>query len=365
MKEVFNLGVRPFAATAVAMAMAAAVGVIVVPIGGASADPGGESAGERSTVTYTSQPSDGVDHSIATEYQIAETDRTRGAALRQEFLAEAASDGLYYDAGYVDYLKLDRDDDATTLDTVEMVVPRDYRVEEVQVSEEHQGSVDGEAPGVLLEASVTGTITFDDSSVIVPDGPGFNSFTPQGSGQYILRTAAGEMLATWSKSKMTGEKDRKYDYWSYQRKARVTTKNITGPDYGIKYFGIKSFPSTSTPLHHWVDWSPATGNHKGDCNSTPLSLSLSYLGASSGVSFLDCDRYSVAIANSSPGDMSFNWDPGLVGKPKGTREGAFNWIAARAQGGKFTANDFQKVAFYHGFTEDTKDCASTNQSANC
>lgn len=52
-------------------------------------------------------------------------------------------------------------------------------------------------------------------------------------------------------------------------------------------------------------------------------------------------------------------------KPSATREGAFNWIAARTQGGSFYANDFQRVSFYSGFYENTESCASTNSNASC
>lgn len=354
----------PYVARLIAVAMVAAGGVVAVPAGVAMAEPGEGRAQNRSTVTFKRQATPGTSRSIKSEYDSAKRDRERGAALRREFTSKAAADGLYYDAGFVDYLKLERNDGAR-FKTVEMVVPRDYWVDEVEISEGTETDADGTEHGVV-EASVKGTMAFDESDVVVPDGPGFASFSPVGSGQYLLKTAVGEMLATWSKSKMTGETNGSYDYWSYQRKARVTTKDLSlSPDYAIRYFGIKSYPFSSTPLHHWVDWSPATGTRTGDCNSTPLNLSLSYLGASTSISFIDCDRYNVAIANSNPGDMSFNWDKGWAGLPKGTREGAFNWIAARTQGGSFFANDFQRVGFYEAFSEDLKECSSTNAGANC
>ncbi|NLU78029.1 hypothetical protein HCA58_06405 [Micromonospora sp. HNM0581] len=345
-------------------ATVAALGIVAYPASGsASAGDSDPHVKVKSSVTFKMNTTPNVKRTIGAEYQEARSDRRQGAGLRQQFLARAASDGLYYDSEYVDYLKLERSDDSTFKD-VEIVVPRDYRIDEVTLGEDVKRSPDGRYQDVL-EASVKGTVAFDESPVVLPDGPGFASFALQGSGQYIVKARVGEMLATWSKSKMTGESDGSYDYWAYQRKARVTPYDISGPNYGVSSFGIKSYASTSTPLHHWVDWAPATGSRKGDCNSTPLNLSVSYLGASAGISFLDCDNYSVSIANSSPGDMSFNWGSGVTAKPSATREGAFNWIAARTQGGSFYANDFQRVSFYSGFYENTESCASTNSNASC
>jgi hypothetical protein len=117
-------------------------------------------------------------------------------------------------------------------------------------------------------------------------------------------------------------------------------------------------------MSHWVDWAPSTGSHTGDCNSVPLVLSLSYAGASSSISFQDCEKYDVDIASTHPGDMSFNWHHGLS-YPSGTREGAFNYIGAIGQGKTYNAHDYQKVAFWSPFYESGASCDDTDHSKNC
>lgn len=173
------------------------------------------------------------------------------------------------------------------------------------------------------------------------------------------------MLATWAKAKMSGDNDGRYDYWQYQRKARVTNKEISGYNYGINEFGIKSHSYANFPLKHWVDWSPPTGGRDGDCNSVPFQVKVEYLGASGGLTFNDCDRYTTAIRNDAPGDMSVNWNAPLLRKVTGPRESGFAWIASRPQGETSYVNDYQYVRFYEAFSEDFDFCESSNSTKDC
>ncbi len=124
--------------------------------------------------------------------------------MRDEFVKRAASEsGLYYDSAAIEYYQFKRADKAR-YDTVEVVTPRDFQVHEVQLEEGVE--VRGNASQPYIVASVAGGPTASTSDVILPDGPGFSSFDPVGSGQYVVKTAVGQMLATWAKAKMSGEK---------------------------------------------------------------------------------------------------------------------------------------------------------------
>jgi hypothetical protein len=171
-QEGASMRTRPNVARLIAVAVVAASGVVAVPAGVAMAEPGEGNAQDRSIVTFKRQATPGTSRSIKSEYDSAKRDRERGAALRREFTAKAAAEGLYYDAGFVDYLKLERNDGAR-FKTVEMVVPRDYRVDEVELSEGTETDADGKEHG-MVEAIVKGTMAFDETDVVLQT-PGFAS----------------------------------------------------------------------------------------------------------------------------------------------------------------------------------------------
>jgi len=276
----------------------------------------------------------------------------------------------------VNYLKLERTDDAQVKD-VEMVVPNDYHVAAVTLSE---GKVKDDNAHLTdsVTAGVAGTTDIDAADVMLPDGPGFASFTPSGSGQYILETSKGRMLATWAKAKLGDDGSSTYDYWQYMRKGKVVSKDITGPNWVIKEFGIKSYPASSNPAHHWVDWEPRIGEHSGDCKGSPVQLEVEYGGAAIATSFQDCDKYTAYMLDDKPGDFSVNWNPGFFAKWWGyafgvtdPREIAFNWLVARKQPGtaaargKFTVNDYQYFRMQSQLTGSTDTCDSTNTGTDC
>ena len=339
------------------------------------AAPTDTAAESTSTVTFGQQDSQNAALSIPEAYEESEADPAAGEELREEFVEQAAETaGLYYDSASVDYLALERTDNAA-FGTVEIVAPEDYEIQEVGLQEavydmpENEASADGDEEQTGLTAAVVGTVNMEASDVVLPDGPGFASFAPSGSGQYILKTAVGQMLATWAKAKVSGDGDSKKDYWEYLRKARVSTKDIRGIDYRIAGFGIKSYPKVYSMLRNWLEWQPSTGAHRGDCNNQPITVTAGFRGVGGlEYSFQDCDKYTAYMLDDRPGDFSVGWSQGKL-PTSGPRETAFAWSAGGPQGKGVTIMDYQWVKFKEGFATDgspyTIPCESTNANKTC
>jgi len=350
--------------------VALVVGVFLIGSSGVANAAGGVGSQERpgefqSIVTFENGLSPNAKNSIASEIDASRRDRTRGAAMKLDFEKRVAAEyGRYYSDDRLDYLRLERADNAEHM-AVELVVPRDYQLTQVQLGDGRKRDAEGNLHATVF-ASATGTIGFDPDDVVAPDGPGFSSFEPQGAGQYLLKPiGVGELLATWAKERSNETSDTQNDYWSYQRKGKATAYDISGPNFGLDDFGIKSYPNSAGKpyIYAWKDWAPSTGTWSGNCDQFPVSLPLSYGGATTTISYSDCDHYRSDIASSSPGDMSVNWDNGLT-YPFGPREAAFNWIIVAKQSFYLSFNDYQQINFWNPTTEQGAGCGSTNNS-NC
>jgi hypothetical protein len=332
-----------------------------------SVDPANE-VEATSSVTFAEGKTEGAAESIPQAYKNSLTQESEAA--KDAFVDKVAQEsGLYYDTEALDYLKLELDPEAAAsaeVDEVELVVPKDFHVNEVTLEESTAEENDGEKRNSLT-AGIKGSVTIDPADVALPDGPGFAEFKSAGSGQYILKTRVGEMLATWIKAKLDTDGESTKDYWQYGRKARVTTKNVSGVDWKINSFGIGSKPGTA--LKNWVDWAPSTGEHTGDCNTKPVTLTAGYKGvAGIEMAFQDCDKYTGYMVSDNPGDFSVRWDKGFW-RTSDPRETAFTWVAASAQGRTVTMDDLQWVKFEEGVSSDltveTILCQNTNAGKNC
>lgn len=338
-----------------------------LPVAPVEGDP------ETTTVVFSDKTSTGAATTLPEAYEDGAVPTTESQSAKDDFIDQAADEsGLYYDPNALDYLKLEATDD-TDVDPAQLVVPKDYHVEEVQLADTTLTTENGEERAAV-GASIEGSSDLEAPDIALTDGPGFISFTPSGSGQYILKSSKGEMLATWAKSKVADDRNGTYDYWQYQRKARVAPREITGLNWIVREFGIKSYPDSANPLHHWVDWAPSATKHTGDCNGSPVQLEVSYLGVAASTSFQDCDSYTGYMRNESPGDFSVNWNPpwNKAGVTS-SRETAFEWIGARRQPSTAAAQKKMKVNDYQYFRMASpwvgilqiKTCQSTNVSLNC
>lgn len=328
---------------------------------------------EVTTVVFSGERADGAETTLPQAYSEGDKPSAASESAKSDFIDKVSDEsGLYYDPNALDYLKLEPAAD-THVDPAEMVVPEDYHVDEVKLEGVTVTTNDGDE-AAAMGASVEGSSDLDAAEVALPDGPGFISFTPSGSGQYILKMTKGEMLATWAKARMTGDDDSTYDYWQYQRKAKVESYDVPGLNWFIHEFGIKSYPAAANPLHHWVDWAPSIGAHDGDCNGKPVTIEVGFEGAVASTSFQDCDTYTAYMRNNSPGDFSVNWNPpwnSPAGR-KDPRETAFTWIAARKQPSttaaqkKMTVMDYQYFRMAEPkFGNTIWTCQSTNGGINC
>lgn len=117
---------------------------------------GGSKRESISGVTFRSHPTPGALNSISAAYDASRRDRKQGQDVRKSFLSKAAAGaGVYYDAEAVDYLKLRRSGDVE-FSEVELVVPRDYKVDEVHL-EEGVEKENSRYTGRQVTASVAGT----------------------------------------------------------------------------------------------------------------------------------------------------------------------------------------------------------------
>ena len=300
--------------------------------------------------------------SVANEYRMARQDRHRGGSVKAELIRRSAAEGIYYDDAYLDYLKLERKGNVP-IKAVEVVVPRDYRANRVELTNGVNRDADGKLrwfSSVAMDGEISG------SEIAYPDGPGFVYWDPAGSGNYLLKTVAGEQFSTWYKEKMVGESDPNNNYQSYKRKAISRTYDIPNRfDWWIYNSDIKAYPNGywATKAKAWVDWSPGVGGHVGNCDPNPVTVSVQYAAVGTSLSFVDCDHYTVYLNSGQPGDMSVSWDE----KGPGTYETAFAYIIAIDPGyAILTIYDYQKIVFWDYWVNHTLlTCAATNNGKNC
>lgn len=311
-----------------------------------------EGASAPSTATFTNGRHSNTSSTLASEYARSRADRQRGQSVKADFIRRSAQEnGIYYDDGFVDYLRLDRTDNAM-FKTVELAAPRSFKATEVTLTEQTETNKEGKTRRGVT-ASSRGEVAATTSTPVFPSGPGFASWQAKGSGSYLLKTQVGEMLALWYMEKMTDDLDPNYDYWSYQRKGVARPFDITGPDYSVDYVQMDGNPAENTQelIDHWVDWKPAMGKFTGDCDKLPIDLTLSYLGASTSISFKDCDKYNAVMFLDPPGTYHMELNTALV-KDDQPREMAFNLIEASLQNPwVFVYREFQAVRFWSNFYE--------------
>jgi hypothetical protein len=339
-----------------------AAGILLGPAVPAGAEPKQFTVSPEALFELNEKAANGTD-SIANLYAKSRRDPTLGTARKADFMRQAAAEGRYYDAGSVDYLKLQRTDDVQFKD-VEVVTPRNYQMQSIRMREALAPTPEDKYR-VRLEVGATGSsVGAEDSAVAYPDGPGFTSFSIWSSGQYNLYTDSGWMLATWQKEKVIDDLDGSADYWAYKRKGVVAVDAGDRDQFGIDLFDIWAYPYTSVPINNWVGWTPSPGHYEGNCDTLPLTLSLAYRAASTAISFVDCEDYGVAIAGSRPGDMSVRWDD--FWDPDGPRETAFEFVVAVPEGRIPSWNDYQGMAFYmHNSGWYRERCESRNASKDC
>lgn len=282
------------------------------------------------------------------------------AALKADFLRDsAARDGRFYDAGSVEHLAFDR-----AGRKVDVVVPRDYTIGSVDVTENARAGT--------VTAAVTGNAGGE--ALVYPEGPGFATFSSWSSGSYRLQlTGMGTMDSYWYKLKDTGERNASYDWWGYRRKAVAVPKDRSGlPDYRVERMGMRSYPNAATRgiLRGWTEWGPSQGEIEGDCNSSPFQINLA--GGAIGMSFRDCENYRIdrKSADADAGDMSVNWKNGDFWPTGGPQEMGTAVIVRTAQGKVPVYNDYQYVEFIHPSADlpgndPSWDCATTNASKTC
>jgi hypothetical protein len=291
---------------------------------------------------------------VSEQYTASRTDRSLGQAARQRFIREAATiSGLYYDTDFVDYLRVGGPAGAAA----EVVVPRTYRVEAVEV-----GAGGSAVQSVQLWG---GEDVGAGDALAFPSGPGF-VFNPVSGSWYQLTTSRGGMRSYWNKYK--------YDslfngngWWQYQRKAVATPAEIPGTNDIVTTMGMRSYPRTTTRpiLRGWYDYSPAVGVHH--YNSCPQTVALGNPIYGRQFSFQACGNYDVARnpGYNDAGDLSVNWwnNPNPA---RGTVEmGSSAYVFTDPNATPYF-NDHQYVNFYsEAYGEITAQCGSTNTHANC
>ncbi|WP_412538446.1 hypothetical protein R8Z50_21640 [Longispora sp. K20-0274] len=340
---------RVRALAVIALATAVSGGLLLAPASPATAAP---AAGVASSVEFTGTSTPGTATSITEQYAATRADHGRGKAAKERFIRESATtDGRYYDADFVDYLKLTPNGAAP----VEVVVPRDYHVDAVQVTNTATGGV---TAGIRGSEGVGA-----ENALVYPQGPGF-AFSSVSSGTYTLNTSRGNLKATWWKLKDTGDTSGTYDWWMYKRKSVATPADPGFWGDFVGNMGMRSYPSTATRsiLKGWVDHAPAIGSFTGGCGP---DVALNVGGGS--ITYKSCANYQVDWnANTADaGDFSVNWTNSFWGET-GPQEMADIVVVKTAQGKTPYYNDYQYVNFESAVDRHhTGGCGSTNSSANC
>lgn len=299
------------------------------------------------SIHFGRQTTLGAATSIEQEYAKSRSDPDYRKTEKLHFARRSANEvGLYYDVASLDAIHLVP---ASGPIQASIVAPHSYRVNSVDITATDRGD---------LTAQVHGTEA-GDTALAYPTGPGFDSFSLLGSGDYLVDIWDGagntvaEAISTWSKYKVTGESDPNKNYYAYQRKGSFTTQYI------LHDAGMRSYPQTGS-FTNWVDWAPATGDHSYNCGSS-INAGVDFGGITLGLTFTPCDTYNVAISGSQPGDMSTN----VTGDTSANTDLAFSFIVGVNQASLTPVwYDYTKIGIWvvnqHWFCDLTSPTSDTN-----
>jgi hypothetical protein len=184
------------------------------------------------------------------------------------------------------------------------------------------------------------------------------------SGCYTITiTNAATMQTCWYKKKMTDDGDGSFDYYSYQRKSWGQPAEISGANWSVTGIPLRSYPTDATRGNFTGVISRKPGaDLKGDCNTSPFSLSISFKGASTGISFIDCDMYYPTFG-STWGDYEIRYSQGAVFSSKNVEAG-YHEVVKVKQGASAVWRDYQKLEVAR-WTYPAKTCSSTNSNNTC
>lgn len=202
-------------------------------------------------------------------------------------------------------------------------------------------------------------------SALATGGPGMAPYwTGRGDGQYNLNvTGWGNTIFLWRRQQLINDGSSSYDWYSYARKALASpTDRPFAPDARIYQLKAGNEPTSTAraAARNWVDWSP-DNSFTGDCSGS-ITASVSYLAASIGYTFNDCDKYVLTIDQAVPSRASLLLDQGLSVNG-GSRSLAYSVLWKTVQGGATTQNDVNSVRWQ--LSGNTTTCASTNTSKTC
>lgn len=213
------------------------------------------------------------------------------------------------------------------------------------------------------EVAVTSVVKHDQE--LVGGGPGSMSWSANGDGSYKLITAGhGDALFNWDRNIATSDGSSTYDYYQYTRKGdAMPYDRYLAPDARVKTLRVQSWPYDNVEpyLVGWMDYQPRS-SFAGDCNSSPLSLSVSTPVFGIGTSFTDCDKNTVWRNIDKPGSYWIEMEQGSWINA-GSRSVAYTLSLKIKQGIRASMNDSQKVTWFLSGTP--KDCSSTDASKNC
>ncbi|MEV8395571.1 MULTISPECIES: hypothetical protein [unclassified Streptomyces] len=272
--------------------------------------------------------------------QAAKTDK------REKFLSSSAKNHFSYTSEEVDVVSL--------LDgAVQVAIPADLTLDSVTVS------LDEKEVNVEAAASNSG------EDVPTLGGPGMGEWENDGSGQYnIYVTGLGEAQFLWKREKATDDGSSVYDYYSYSRMGIARPYDLSGEfDARVSVLRIQSYPydEIESGLVNWEDLKPAI-SFEGNCDSTPLNVSVTAPFAGVGYSFQDCDEYEVWSNLENPGSYHMTMNQGVI-LSGGDREAAYTLAIKVKEGTPGSMHDFQRVTFNHMGT--SFECSVFDSGATC
>ncbi len=272
--------------------------------------------------------------------------REAGAVQRArvDHIRDSAKRGATYATDEVEAFELS--------DGIVLALPKNATVRSVRLKKGDQR--------VVADADVVA----EDTAVPGHQGLGMASWSTGTSGCYTITiVGAARMQTCWYKKKMLDDGDGLNSYYSYQRKAWGQADDIWGQDWSITGMKVRSFPTSGTAgnFRGVMSRKPSV-DFTGDCNTLPFSLSLSYKGASTGLTFTDCNYYDVTFGTRY-GDYSNYFYQGSIFS-RGNREVAYHEITKAAQGTLTAWNDYQRLEIAR-WTYPAKSCSSVNSGASC
>ncbi|MCD5314853.1 hypothetical protein [Kineosporia babensis] len=199
--------------------------------------------------------------------------------------------------------------------------------------------------------------------------------TVAGGSYRIVVKGVGDAIFTWEKAKRKDEKDKQKDYWAYAREANgepYAVKNWPNPRVSNLY--IRNYPTQSTysKLRTWEANSQPAADFKGDCNESPMTISLGAGGAGVEMSFRDCASNDVSRNSSVPGEMRIEMDQGSFVLQAGNIGTGYIASFSTKQGEVPYFNDQQRVTFRKyavpaawGPGGPSQTCEHTNGNRTC